>query len=390
MVRVFREYERRKAGTRARSTSRTCSSTPSGSSTRTPRRCETFRERYRAFTVDEYQDVNLLQQSLLERWLGERDELCVVGDDYQSIYSFTGATPEYLLALPERFPQRDGRAPRGELPLDAGDPRAGEPARARARRRREGAAGRSARRRRARRAGVPASPAPSSTRSSSRRPPCTARACRLRGDGRPLPHQRALGGLRGGVLRGGDPVPGARRRVSRAPGGPADAAAPAPRGRRRARRGRPRRGRRAGLHGGRPRRSRERGDDAPERPRPARPARGRARRRRRRRRPTSSTDLEARFGAEAQGRGVNLLTYHRAKGLEFEAVFLPQPRRGRAAVQARRRRRGAAALLRRHDAREDAPRAHVEREAEPLPARSSACSASSSRPLRSTSRSSPR
>ncbi|MGH3018900.1 MAG: ATP-dependent helicase, partial [Gaiellaceae bacterium] len=63
-----------------------------------------FRERYRAFTVDEYQDVNLLQQSLLERWLGERDELCVVGDDYQSIYSFTGATPEHLLGMPSRFP----------------------------------------------------------------------------------------------------------------------------------------------------------------------------------------------------------------------------------------------------------------------------------------------
>jgi DNA helicase-2/ATP-dependent DNA helicase PcrA len=57
----------------------------------------TFRDRYGAFTVDEYQDVNLLQQSLLEHWLGGRDELCVVGDDYQSIYSFTGATPEYLL-----------------------------------------------------------------------------------------------------------------------------------------------------------------------------------------------------------------------------------------------------------------------------------------------------
>jgi ATP-dependent DNA helicase UvrD/PcrA len=60
---------------------------------------ETFRARYRAFTVDEYQDVNLLQQSLLERWLGDRDDLCVVGDDYQSIYSFTGATPEYLLNM---------------------------------------------------------------------------------------------------------------------------------------------------------------------------------------------------------------------------------------------------------------------------------------------------
>ena len=61
-----------------------------------------FRERYHAFTVDEYQDVNLLQQTLLERWLGPRDDLCVVGDDYQSIYGFTGATPEYL-------PQADSR-----------------------------------------------------------------------------------------------------------------------------------------------------------------------------------------------------------------------------------------------------------------------------------------
>ena len=63
-----------------------------------------FRERYHAFTVDEYQDVNLLQQTLLDAWLGPRDDLCVVGDDYQSIYGFTGATPDYLLGVPERFP----------------------------------------------------------------------------------------------------------------------------------------------------------------------------------------------------------------------------------------------------------------------------------------------
>src|SRR3954452_10543542 len=62
------------------------------------------RDRYGAFTVDEYQDVNLLQQTLLDRWLGERDELCAVGDDYQSIYAFTGASPEHLLAMPQRFP----------------------------------------------------------------------------------------------------------------------------------------------------------------------------------------------------------------------------------------------------------------------------------------------
>jgi DNA helicase-2/ATP-dependent DNA helicase PcrA len=64
-----------------------------------------FRAQYRAFTVDEYQDVNLLQQSLLELWLGDGDDLCVVGDDYQSIYAFTGAGPEHLLGMPARFPQ---------------------------------------------------------------------------------------------------------------------------------------------------------------------------------------------------------------------------------------------------------------------------------------------
>jgi DNA helicase II / ATP-dependent DNA helicase PcrA len=64
-----------------------------------------LRERYTAFTVDEYQDVNLLQQSLLELWLGGRDDLCAVGDDYQSIYGFTGASPEWLLGLATRFPQ---------------------------------------------------------------------------------------------------------------------------------------------------------------------------------------------------------------------------------------------------------------------------------------------
>jgi DNA helicase-2/ATP-dependent DNA helicase PcrA len=69
-----------------------------------PTALEIVRSRYQAITVDEYQDVNLLQQTLLDRWLGDREELCAVGDDYQAIYGFTGATPEYLLALPERFP----------------------------------------------------------------------------------------------------------------------------------------------------------------------------------------------------------------------------------------------------------------------------------------------
>jgi DNA helicase-2/ATP-dependent DNA helicase PcrA len=71
---------------------------------RDPAAAETFRSRYHAFTVDEYQDVNLLQRTLLDLWLGDRDDLCVVGDDYQSIYAFTGAGPEHLLGTPKRFP----------------------------------------------------------------------------------------------------------------------------------------------------------------------------------------------------------------------------------------------------------------------------------------------
>jgi ATP-dependent DNA helicase UvrD/PcrA len=69
-----------------------------------PDTAERVRERLHAFTVDEYQDVNPLQQALLERWLGGRDEICVVGDDHQTIYTFTGASPEYLLSFPERYP----------------------------------------------------------------------------------------------------------------------------------------------------------------------------------------------------------------------------------------------------------------------------------------------
>jgi DNA helicase II / ATP-dependent DNA helicase PcrA len=103
MVRVFREYERRKQA-RGLIDFEDVLELAVRLFDEDAEAVETFRERYRAFTVDEYQDVNLLQQSLLELWLGDRHELCVVGDDYQSIYSFTGATPEYLLAMPGRFP----------------------------------------------------------------------------------------------------------------------------------------------------------------------------------------------------------------------------------------------------------------------------------------------
>lgn len=69
-----------------------------------PAVAEEFRERYRCFVVDEYQDVTPLQQRVLDAWLGGRDDLTVVGDANQTIYSFTGATPSYLLDFTARFP----------------------------------------------------------------------------------------------------------------------------------------------------------------------------------------------------------------------------------------------------------------------------------------------
>lgn len=66
---------------------------------------ERVRDQYRYFTVDEYQDVSPLQQRLLNLWLGNRDDICVVGDAAQTIYSFAGATSAFLLGFTGRFPE---------------------------------------------------------------------------------------------------------------------------------------------------------------------------------------------------------------------------------------------------------------------------------------------
>jgi DNA helicase-2/ATP-dependent DNA helicase PcrA len=62
------------------------------------------RARYTWFSVDEYQDTNPLQERLLGLWMGPREDLCVVGDEDQTIYSFTGASPRFLLEFRDRFP----------------------------------------------------------------------------------------------------------------------------------------------------------------------------------------------------------------------------------------------------------------------------------------------
>jgi ATP-dependent DNA helicase UvrD/PcrA len=103
MLRIYEGYERRK-----RAMGRLDFEDMLGLALRLfdehPGAAELVRSRLHAFTVDEYQDVNPLQAGLLERWIGPRDDLCVVGDDYQTIYAFTGASPEHLLTFADRFP----------------------------------------------------------------------------------------------------------------------------------------------------------------------------------------------------------------------------------------------------------------------------------------------
>ena len=61
------------------------------------------RQQYRWFVVDEFQDVNPLQAMLLDLWLGGRDEICVVGDPRQTIYTFAGASPAALTGFTRKF-----------------------------------------------------------------------------------------------------------------------------------------------------------------------------------------------------------------------------------------------------------------------------------------------
>ncbi|EPD29584.1 ATP-dependent DNA helicase UvrD2 [Gleimia europaea] len=62
------------------------------------------RSQYRNFIVDEFQDVSALQFALLQEWLGGRHDVCVVGDVAQTIYSFAGADPAYLVNFEKYHP----------------------------------------------------------------------------------------------------------------------------------------------------------------------------------------------------------------------------------------------------------------------------------------------
>ena len=323
-ARDLRRLRAAEGANRAASTSRTCWGSPSACSTSIRRRPTRSARRHHAFTVDEYQDVNPLQQALLEAWLGGRDDVCVVGDDYQTIYAFTGASPRYLHRVPRALPGRTRRAAAGELPIHAADPRRRERADAGARRLREDADAPRCPTARTRRRGRAPTLRRRSRSSSARSAGCGTRACRWRRwpsctastparsrTKRPSP--RPASPTRCATARscaGPDPR-SVMARLRKASGGVAEAVEAVtdalgydP----------------DGLARGR------RGGDAAGGPRAAAVARRRVRRRLARgaTSPPSSPSWPRGSPSSGTGRGVNLLTYHRSKGLEFDAVFLPR------------------------------------------------------------------
>lgn len=61
------------------------------------------RDKYTHITVDEYQDVNPIQEELVRLLAGENSNLCIVGDDDQSIYQWRGSTIENILKFTKRY-----------------------------------------------------------------------------------------------------------------------------------------------------------------------------------------------------------------------------------------------------------------------------------------------
>ena len=312
---------------------------------------EEFRSRYRSFVVDEYQDVTPLQQRLLDAWLGGRDDVCVVGDVNQTIYSFTGATPDFLVGFRQRFPARD-RGPAGpRLPLDAAGRRAGQ--------RRDRQGHRPGYARLELRAQRPAGPAPALAEHPDEPAEAAAVAARCaelmraghaaERDRGALPGQRPVRGVRGGAGRRRGALPRPRRRAVLRPGRGArgDAAAARRRARRRHRRPRRPRRRRRGRAARRPvlaargaarrRRGHPRAVGVARR---AAPPGGRPRRGRPRRRP-------ARAGRRAGGAGQRPARAHRRRRDARVAARRQGPRVGRR-LPRRAGRRHAAAGARRH------------------------------------------
>ena len=192
------------------------------------------RRQYNWFVVDEFQDVSPLQAALLDLWLGGRDEICVVGDPAQTIYSFAGANAGVPPRLPAKFP--------GTTTVELVRNYRSTPAGRRGRQRACSAGtARSVELRSQRAAGPRGRPSagdptrsPRPRRSLPGSPSCATRRAAAR-DGGAVPHQRPVRGLRGGADRPRHPLRRPRRgAVLRPPGGARgrDAAARRRRGRR--------------------------------------------------------------------------------------------------------------------------------------------------------------
>ena len=317
------------------------------------------RRQYKWFVVDEFQDVSPLQSALLDLWLGGRDELCVVGDPAQTIYSFAGANADYLRDFPAKHPgttsielvrnyRSTPQVVEAANRLLAGTPSQGVALRAQQPAGRGGRVPRAVRRGgRGRRGGRPDRGAAA----------VRAGAGRDRGA---VPDQRPVGELRGGAGRPRHPLRHPRRGPVLRPARGARGGDPDPR------RGPVRRGRTGSST---PSRATLAGMGWTDEP-PA--ARGQTRDRweswqalmdqaaefDRRRAATWTAfvdDLDRRAAEQHApvADGVTLATFHAAKGLEWDSVFLLRAAGRHPADHLRRDagrgRGGAPAALRRHD-----------------------------------------
>ena len=80
---------------------------------------ERYNRRYKYLLIDEYQDTNRPQYELMKLLAGQHDNVCVVGDEDQSIYSWRGADIKNILEFEKDFPEREDDSPGAELPLHA-------------------------------------------------------------------------------------------------------------------------------------------------------------------------------------------------------------------------------------------------------------------------------